>query len=192
MRVCSIDECGEMYYAKSYCVTHYRRWRRWGDPHKVGETPYGDWSNANPERRRKRLLKKVEIDAATGCWTWTGSKTLQGYGQMRVDGKRLYTHRISYELHVGPIPEGLDLDHLCRNRACCNPAHLEPVTHLVNVRRGTGPVSRTHCPLEHPYSGDNLIKRKNGTRGCRACERLNNKKRWQQTVAARSPRQLEN
>lgn len=70
------------------------------------------------------------------CWEWTGSLTQAGYGHMSVDGKLDYTHRIVWELLVGPIPEGLVIDHLCRNRACCNPDHLEPVEQAVNVRRG--------------------------------------------------------
>ena len=70
------------------------------------------------------------------CWLWTKCKNSDGYGRMRVNGVLEQVHRVSYEIFVGPIPEGLELDHTCRNRACINPAHLEPVTHLENVRRG--------------------------------------------------------
>lgn len=72
----------------------------------------------------------------TGCWLWLGGHTPAGYGQIWYSGRQGYAHRFAYELFRGPIPSGYDIDHLCRQRACVNPAHLEPVTHLVNVRRG--------------------------------------------------------
>ncbi len=71
----------------------------------------------------------------TGCWHWTGAKTDKGYGRFYLNGNK-HAHRISYELLIGPIPNGLVIDHLCRNPSCVNPAHLEPVTHVENVKRG--------------------------------------------------------
>lgn len=73
-----------------------------------------------------------------GCWEWTAAKAGQGYGYFWKDGGLRRIHRVVYEELRGPIPSGLDLDHTCRNRACCNPAHLEPVTRTVNLRRGAG------------------------------------------------------
>lgn len=86
----------------------------------------------------ERLVARIDIDD-NACWIWQGYVTPNGYGLIG-DGRgragtSIYTHRASYELHVGPIPEGLDIDHLCRVRACCNPQHLEPVTRAENLRR---------------------------------------------------------
>ena len=82
-----------------------------------------------------RFLKKVEIDDS-GCWVWKGAKVSGGYGSLMIRGKYFSSHRYSYEVHKSPIPKGLHLDHLCRNRACCNPDHLEPVTQRENNLRG--------------------------------------------------------
>lgn len=97
-------------------------------------------------------------------------------------------HRVVYELVVGPIPDGMQLDHLCRQRACCNPDHLEPVTCLVNVRRGIGHGSETHCPKGHPYSGENLQIHQNKGGPRRVCKQCRHAymKEWR---AARKERQ---
>lgn len=110
-----------------------------------------------------------------GCIVWIASGNGAGYGAMYIaKGKRVLAHRWSYEHYVGPIPEGLDLDHLCRNRACVNPQHLEPVAHRVNVLRGTAPTAinatKTHCPQGHAYDEANT-RVSRGKRECMACKR---------------------
>lgn len=116
-----------------------------------------------------------------GCHTWIGAICSGGYGNVVVKGKTRKAHRVRYERERGPVPIGMELDHLCRNRACVNPLHLEPVTRRENVKRGVGPLrSRewcaavTHCPKGHEYTEENTyIQRRNGhnLRSCRICRR---------------------
>jgi hypothetical protein len=106
------------------------------------------------------------------CWEWTGARTTAGYGNVSPGNKQtVLSHRVMYELLVDPIPDGLELDHLCRNRACVRPAHLEPVTHQENCRRGAGG-PKSHCKHGHPWDEANTWIRKEGTRECRTCRRV--------------------
>ena len=109
------------------------------------------------------------VDKTGDCWLWTRSVNSSGYGQSFINGERRVVHRIAYELLVGPIPAGLQLDHLCRVRTCVNPAHLEPVTQHQNMARGLWAM-RTHCPSGHAYDDTNT-NRYRGRRYCRACHR---------------------
>jgi len=122
----------------------------------------------------ERFTDKVRL-APSGCWEWIASLIGGGYGQYKVEGRPVYAHRFAYEALVGPIPDGLELDHLCRNRACVNPDHLEAVSHRTNTLRGVSlPAQRaakTHCPAGHPYAGTNLALSRRGERLCRACRR---------------------
>jgi len=114
-----------------------------------------------------------------GCWEWDGRKNIGGYGMVHWKGKRPVVHRVAYELLVGPIPDGLTLDHLCRNPGCCNPAHLEPVTMRENILRGTQiaaqNAAKTHCKRGHPFDEANTertISPKGWPRrACLACRR---------------------
>lgn len=128
------------------------------------------------------ILRKASPDPNTGCWLWTEGDNGRGYGRLKRNGKSHQAHRFFYEMLVGPIPEGMTLDHKCRQTFCVNPDHLDPVTHVENVRRGIAGEttanrqrSKTHCPHGHAYDGDNLVIRDNGARGCRTC--LNTRKR---------------
>lgn len=82
-----------------------------------------------------RFLEKVDADPESGCWNWIGGKHPRGYGIFWVNGRNIYAHRYFYEYLYDPVPSGLELDHVCRNNACVNPFHLEPVTHAKNMRR---------------------------------------------------------
>jgi len=113
------------------------------------------------------------------CWLWTGAKNKAGRGGFCVTtgqthGRFVYAYVWSYEHFRGPIPPGLQPDHLCRNTACVHPWHLEVVTPRENTLRGIGPAAvnarKTHCPQGHPYTGRNLL-RSNGKRVCRTCNR---------------------
>jgi len=116
----------------------------------------------------ERFTEKYEPVTETGCWIWTAALS-DGYGQIEEKGKFKWAHRISYEIHKGNIPAGLQIDHLCRIRCCVNPEHLEAVSPKENVRRGLKGVLKTHCPKGHPYSGSNLYLIPKGGRDCRTC-----------------------
>lgn len=122
----------------------------------------------------ERLQEKIQ-KFLTPCWIWRGTISVKGYGVIGVRDKVVYAHRAVYIAYKGPIPEGLELDHLCRNTSCVNPEHLEPVAHKENCRRGSAAqvnanlqLSKTHCPKGHSYTGANLYVWK-GKRSCRIC-----------------------
>lgn len=125
----------------------------------------------------------ARVDKTGSCWVWTGPKRGVGYGVISVDSKPKAVHRFAYELLVGPIPEGLVLDHLCRNRLCVRPEHLEAVTQQVNILRGVGYTAvaarKTHCKRGHEYTPENTVKATNG-RWCREC-----RKAWARADAAK-------
>ena len=126
-----------------------------------------------------RFWEKVNKLGPNGCWEWLASKTKAGYGQFWLDGTMVYAHRVTYLAMVGPIPDGLQIDHLCRNRGCCNPAHLEPVTPKTNTNRGDAGKAfkaKTHCPKGHEYSDANT-RIYQGRRFCRTCSNAFGK-RW--------------
>lgn len=119
----------------------------------------------------ERFREKYEEDA-NGCWIWTASQN-KGYGLFWLAGANRPAHRVSYEMRVGPIPDGLVIDHLCRTPLCVNPAHMEPVTTRENLHRGIGfaalNVVKTHCPKGHEYTPDNVHVTNIGGRRCKTC-----------------------
>lgn len=112
------------------------------------------------------------------CWMWIGGFSGEGYGSCTFDGTTHAAHRLAYELLVGPIPEGLYIDHLCRTRGCVNPRHMQPVTNAENIRRGIAAdrnrelaAARMTCGAGHPWDEDNTAFAA-GRRSCRTCQRL--------------------
>jgi len=125
---------------------------------------------------RVRFWQKVDDSAGPDwCWLFTASLSPRGYGRFAINGRPRFAHRIAYELLIGPIPHGLILDHLCRIRACVNPAHLEPVTNRENLLRGVGltatNAAKTHCPKGHEYTPQNTWTSAKNQRHCRTCRR---------------------
>ena len=132
----------------------------------------------------------LKVEKTETCWLWTAGRVWNGYGQFKVAGRHVYAHRFAYELLVGPIPEGLTIDHLCRVRHCVNPAHLEPVTSRENTLRGDTPAARnaakTHCPQGHPLEAGNLrlSELRRGGRACLICHR-EYQREWMRAWTAR-------
>lgn len=123
----------------------------------------------------ERFLQKTEM-TYLGCWNWTGYLNTGGYGSLYTGEKpSVLSHRFSYEHFVGPIPDGLALDHLCRNKGCVNPFHLEPVTRAENTRRAFA--LQTHCKYGHEYTPENTHISVVGSRKCRQCNRERNWRR---------------
>lgn len=125
-----------------------------------------------------RFAAKTRRDE-NGCLVWTGATTSNGYGKIWIAGKWMRAHRFSYQAFIGEVPEGLELDHLCRNRRCCDPLHVEPVTHQENLRRGARPGRKlgkrlsptSSCAQGHARIDENMYVSKNGKRRCWICKR---------------------
>lgn len=125
---CVVEICDRVRYARGYCATHYMRW-------KAGDVQ-ADWPIGAVPGLAERFWAKVTKQPGDGCWLWTGAGGPDSYGRFQVDDQLWLTHRWAWVETHGPVPEGLELDHLCRTPACVRPAHLEPVTHAENIQRG--------------------------------------------------------
>lgn len=131
------------------------------------------------------LWDRVKVGHPQECWPFLGTPTGAGYALFGFGKVKHYGHRLAYELIKGAIPNGLVIDHVCQNKICCNPFHLEAVTLGENfVRSPHGPAARNarkvSCPQGHPYAGSNLRLGKDGSRICRACHRGNERNRRNQ------------
>lgn len=160
---CAIEGCGAPVSCKNWCLKHYTRWRRHGNPLTV----HRDWRPAI-----EKVWDQLRVDEASGCWLWTGTVDVSGYVVVCDTGKRrVLGHRLVWEYLCGAIPDGLELDHLCFTRNCLNVEHLDPVTPAENKRRMQEHVMsvKTHCPQGHPYAGENLRREKDGHRRCQTC-----------------------
>lgn len=134
-----------------------------------------EWADATVQARFWALVRRGAVDA---CWPWTGGFQGTGYGVFRIGNRQTTAHRVAYCITHGHEPEGLQVDHLCRNRACCNPTHLEAVTQAENVRRGLKGRMVTSCTNGHVYTPENTGHHAGtGRRFCRECRRARDRER---------------
>lgn len=191
-KTCTIDGCESTHrIRRGWCNAHYLRWLRHGDPLEGNPSPRpvrefdhasaaadGEPVNRYGQTLRGILLSHVVYEGE--CWVMNVSLTSNGYAQVMFNKKSALAHRASYEIHIGPIPDGAVIDHLCRNRACVNPSHLEPVTTFENNARGEGVtrlnLAKMRCPRGHPYDAENTYEHK-GKRYCRECVRSRSRDR---------------
>lgn len=171
---CSVDGCLSRVLRRGWCVRHYQRWLRHGDPLKVAFIMRDDekrfWSRVTKDGPENGLVEGR-------CWLWTGKPNDAGYGTLRIGsrpGRLERAHRWLFLHEGGIIPDGFELDHLCRTPACVRPSHLEPVTHKVNVLRGVGISAKhsrkTHCNAGHQFNEANTLRTAKGWRVCRTCK----------------------
>lgn len=173
-RTCEMPDCNRAHYGHGLCGMHYQQARK-----------SGRIVIAEPLTDVERFMTKVSI-ADNGCWIWNKVVTPNGYGQFRLGKGMMLAHRAAYQLFIGPIPDGLEIDHLCHSndlscsggtscphRLHVNPFHcLEPVTRKQNIQRGRQgwyKMALTHCPHGHPYDDVNTILDRSGHRHCRTC-----------------------
>lgn len=171
---CAVDDCAKPSKALGWCAMHYSRQHKYGD---LGYT-------ALPVRGIPAVERiPYYVNADGDCWEWNGARDPAGYGQLTYRKRSWKAHRWVWTTLVGPIPEGLTIDHLCRNPGCVNPDHLEPVTQQVNTLRGYGMGGRharkTHCHRGHPFNDENTYVFPDGRRDCRTC-RAASRRRWKQ------------
>lgn len=180
--------CDGPHYGHGLCIACWTRMRRHGD--------------LTPRYRRvagtaeERLLAGIDVRGSEECWPWRG-KTSRGYGRLVVDGQARQAHRLAYEHFVGPIPVGMDIDHVCHNdsgcvggpcshRRCCNPSHLEPATRAENVMRGESSAAKnsrkTYCIRGHAFTPENTLLTSLGRRECRSCRNEREKARGRSMV----------
>lgn len=186
---CVIDNCTRRQHAHGWCDTHYQRWRKYGSTDLPAPPSLTELRLALGRRLLSHLKQQDD------CLVWTGTVGNAGYGLISTggrQGKTVLVHRLAYELWVGPIPEGLTIDHVrargCRSKLCCEPAHLEPVTLLENIRRGPG--SNQHCRKGHLFTPETTLysNLKDGTRArqCKPCTNEHRRERYRSDAVYRA------
>jgi hypothetical protein len=179
MGQCSIASCNRDAIARSLCGKHYQRLQKYGDPLAAVLGP----DRAPEERFWAKVNKAGPVHPELGpCWVWTAGLS-GGYGIFWLNGKQNHAYAVSWKWANGPVPPKRELDHLCRNRACVRPDHLEVTTHWVNVARGESPhginARKLACPQGHLYDEANTYIY-DGERHCRECGRARTRKWWQE------------
>ena len=156
--ICTLPECDVTHWARGWCLRHYTRWRKYGDP-----------------RAFKRQTPTIEtfwsqVAKTDGCWFWTGRVNRDGYGVTGFEMRAWMAHRLAYELDVGPIPKGLQVHHTCKNRRCVRPEHFQLLTPSEHARieKLERPLSAT-CGKGHPWTPENTYTWNGSPRKCRAC-----------------------
>lgn len=175
-KVCAVESCEAPVRSRGYCNSHYKRLSKYGSP------------TGGPIRPTSRERFESKIHKTADCWEWGGTIYNTGYGKFTVGKKAFLAHRYSYELYVGEVPEGLVIDHLCRNRRCVNPDHLEPVTNEENLFRGLGYRIMNgmddSCIRGHKYTEENTYWPPNGGgMRCRTCAREYDRNRKRKKAA---------
>lgn len=168
---CSVENCQSPTTRRGLCSSHYMKWYRNGDPEYV------------PPDNRTRWINNVLCDEETGCHLWLGPQNPAGYGHFNFEYKRVLAHRLAYFFKKGPIAPDLVIDHLCMNKLCVNPFHLEAVSAAENARRGAiaHHAKRMVCKRGHEYTQENTYFRKDQTKAngmpvkeCKLCKKLRN------------------
>ena len=165
--------CGTEFYARPSLVDR----KRFCSP-----ACYQEYFRETAKTPLERFEESYIPEPNSGCWLWLGCLDGKNYGILGINRRNVYAHRFSYTLKYGAIPADKELDHLCRNTFCCNPDHVEPVTHRENMLRspitiGGRHTRRTHCPSGHEYSEENTYRSPGGHRFCKECRRGVDKKR---------------